>query len=151
MKYLLLLIFLLPIQEQKIVTCEVIEPDKSVACPEGGKMVLFSFDDATEAKAIFDEWRLVAPLRGSVLFSQEQKITSSELRVNVDAPLSSRVIRAGDKVKAEIDDNKFRSIASCEVRVYRNVKYWRQFKEGERIPNLLFTMPDDCQPWYGKN
>jgi hypothetical protein len=133
----LLLFLIFSVQEPKIVTCTVIETDKSVACPEGGKMVLFTFSDPTEAKQIFDEWRLVAPTQDG--------------RVNTDAPLSTKQIQAGDKVKAVITDDKFKEIASCEVRVYRNIKFWRMFREGERVPNILFTQPDDCQPWYGKN
>lgn len=128
---LLTLNFLVP-QDSKIVTCTVIEPDKSVACPEGGKMVLFKFDDP-EAKQIFEEWRLVAPTRDGGV-------------VNTDAPLSTRKIQEGDKVKAVITDDRFTQIASCEVRVWRNIKLWRRFKEGERVPNTLFTLPDDCQP-----
>jgi hypothetical protein len=125
-------------QEPRIITCTVIEVDQSVACPEGGKMVKFSFTDPAEAKEKFDEWRLVAPTRDGG-------------RVNTDAPLGTRKIQAGDKVKAVITETKFTQIASCEVRVWRNIKRWRQFRQGELVPNTLFTLPDDCQPWYGKN
>ncbi len=117
--------------------CTVVKVDQSVACPEDGNMVLIELSDAAEAKQIFDEWRLVAPLQGG--------------SVNTDAPLGTRALKADDKVKAVLDAQNFKPIASCEVRVWRNIKQWRQFREGERVPNTLFTLPDDCQPWYGKN
>lgn len=132
-----MLFFLLLIPQQpEIVTCEVVEPDKSVACPEGGKMVLFTFTDANEAKAIFDEWRLVAPLQGN--------------SVNSDAPLITAPVKAGDKVKAIITGTKFTQIAECRVRVWRNKKQWRWLREGEQPPNILSMLPEDCQPGYGK-
>lgn len=133
--FMLLIATLLVQQDSKIVTCEVVEPDKSVACPEGGKMVLFTFTDADEAKTIFDEWRLVAPTRNGG-------------RVNGDAPLITSQIRRGDKVKAIITDNKFTQITECNVRVWHRLNKWR--KPGEIPPNPLYTQPDDCQPWYGK-
>jgi hypothetical protein len=132
----LLLLLAFMVQEPKVVTCTVKEPDKSVACPEDGKMVLFTFTDPTEAREIFTQWRLVAPMRDG--------------RVNPDAPLSTSDIQSGDKVKAVITDHWFKAVTSCEVRVWRNIKFWRMFKAGEIVPNTLYTLPDDCQPWYGK-
>jgi hypothetical protein len=131
---LLLLAFI--VQEPKVVTCTVKEPDKSIACPEDGKMVLFTLTDPTEAKEIFAQWRLVAPMRDG--------------RVNPDASLSTSDIQSGDKVKAVITERLFKAVTSCEVRVWRNIKFWRMFKAGEIVPNMLYTLPDDCQPWYGK-
>jgi len=130
---LLFFIFSIP-QEPKIVTCTVVEPDKSVACPERGEMFLFSFDDANEAKQIFDEWRLVAPMQGG--------------RANADAPLSTAPVKVGDKVKAIIVGNNFKPVAECNVRVWRRVK--EHHKPGEIPSNMLFTLPADCQPGYGK-
>ena len=132
----LLFLLIFTVQGPQIVTCTVKEPDKSVACPESGKMVLFTFTDPTEAKDIFEQWRLVAPMRGG--------------RVNPDALPYTQEVKSGDKVKAVITDNLFKAVASCEVRVWRNIKAWRMFKEGENVPNALYTLPDDCQPWYGK-
>jgi hypothetical protein len=132
----LLLLLVLMVQEPLIVTCTVKEPDKSVACPEVGKVVLFTFTDQAEAKDIFEQWRLVAPMRGG--------------RVNPGAPLYNQDIKSGDKVKAVITDRLFKAVASCEVRVWRNIKIWRMFREGEGVPDMLYTLPDDCQPWYGK-
>jgi hypothetical protein len=99
----LLLLLAFMVQGPKVVTCTVKEPDKSVACPEDGKMVLFTFTDPAEAK-----------------------------------------------VKAIITDRWFKAVVSCEVRVWRNIKFWRMFKAGEIVPNMLYTLPDDCQPWHGK-
>jgi hypothetical protein len=132
----LLLLLAFMVQEPKVVTCTIKELDKSVACPEDGKMVLFTFTDPAEAREIFAQWRLVAPMRDG--------------RVNPDASLSTGDIQSGDKVKAIITDRWFKAVASCEVRVWRNIKFWRMFKAGEIVPNTLYTLPDDCQPWYGK-
>lgn len=122
-------------QEQKIVTCEVVEPDKSVACPEGGKIVGFSFIDPDYAKKRFDEWRKVAPLQGE--------------SVNADAPLGSQAIRPGDKVKAIITETAFEAVSECNVRVWENLNKAR--RPGEMLSNSLRWQPEDCQPTYGKN
>jgi hypothetical protein len=132
----LLLLLAFMVQEPKVVTCTIKELDKSVACPEDGKVVLFTFTDPTEAREIFAQWRLVAPMRGG--------------RVNPDASLSTSDIQSGDKVKAVITERLFKAVTSCEVRVWRNIKFWRMFKAGEIAPNTLYALPDDCQPWYGK-
>ena len=133
---LLTLIFSIP-QETKIVTCTVVEPDKSVACPESGKMVLITFTDKDDAKQIFDEWRLLAPMRGE--------------SVNSDAPLYQTPLLNQQEVKAIIDGNKLIPVASCKVRVWRNLKEYTLNHPGELVPFGLRTEPDDCQPWYGKN
>jgi hypothetical protein len=134
----LLLTFIFSLQQDpKIVTCTVVKVDQSVSCPTERGMELFTLTDEADAREIFDEWRLVAPLQGE--------------RVNTDAPLGTKQIQAGDKVKATITIDRFKSISSCEVRVWRNIKQWRQFRQGEVVPNTLFTLPDDCQSWYGKN
>jgi hypothetical protein len=132
---LILLLLLVP-QEPKIVTCTVVKVDQSVSCPTENGMELFTFTEATEAREIFNEWRLRAPFQGG--------------RVNTDAPLYTVPVKVGDKVKAIVEGGKFREIGECNVRVYRNIKHWRMFREGERVPNMLFTLPDDCQPWHGK-
>lgn len=119
-------------QEPRIITCTVVEVDKSVACPEEGKMVLFTFVDEADAKKTFDQWRLRAPLQGE--------------RANADAPLYSVPVNVGDKVKAIIGSEKF-AVSECNVRVWERVK--ANYKPGEIPSNMLFTQPDDCQPWYG--
>lgn len=128
---LLFVLYLIP-QEPKIVTCTVVEVDKSVACPEDGKMVLFVFPDEAKAKETFDEWRLRAPMQGE--------------RPNADAPLYSVPVNVGDKVKAIIGSEKF-AVSECNVRVWERVK--ANHRPGEIPSNMLFTQPDDCQPWYG--
>jgi len=134
----LLFVFYSTSQEPKIVTCTVVEVDRSVACPEGGGMVLFTFEDPT-AKKKFDKWRLVAPLQGE--------------SVNGDAPLYSKTLNVGDKVKAIITDTEFNEVTECHVRVWERIKAWQGpgGRPGERPPTGLQTLPDDCQPWYGKN
>lgn len=120
-----------------IITCTVVKVDERVSCPTENGTELFIFTEPAEAKDIFNQWRLRAPLQGG--------------RVNTDAPLYSVPVKEGDKVKAIVDAKTFREIADCDVRVYRNIKHWRMFRQGERVPNSLFTSPADCQPWYGKN
>ena len=120
-------------QAQKIITCTVVKVDQSVACPTENGTELITFTEAKEARDIFNEWRLRAPLQGE--------------RVNTDAPLYTVEVKEGDKVKAMVDSRTFREIGECNVRVYRNVKHWRMFREGERVPNHLFTSTEeDCQP-----
>lgn len=143
----ILLMTILLIQEQKIVTCEVVEPDKSVVCPETmiiylpemdkhppSKLTLIRFTDPAEAKQIFDKWRLVAPLQGE--------------SVNGDAPLYSRTLKVGDKVKAIITDTEFAPVKECNVRIWENLNKAR--RPGEILSNSLRWQPDDCQPLYGK-
>lgn len=137
---LLLILLLIPQSTPKdIVTCTVVAPDQSVACPDqNGGMALVSFGVAEEAAIAFSEWKLTAPLQDG--------------RVNGDAPLYITELHAGDKVKAVFTDKKFKPMASCEVRVWRNIKAWqRPGRQGEIPPNMLYTLPDDCQPGYGKS
>lgn len=132
---LLTLIFSLP-QESKIITCEVVIVDQSVACPTSRGMELFIFTDKADAKELFDLWRLRAPMQAG--------------RANADAPLHSGEVRVGDKVKAIIDSEKF-AVTECNVRVWERVKAWQLLRQGEIPPNPLYTLPDDCQPTYAKN
>lgn len=130
--FLTLLFLTQSAQEPKIVVCTIWKVDQSVACPTENGRELITFTDAAEAKEIFNEWRLRAPMQGE--------------RVNTDALLYTVEIKEGDKVKAVIEDGKFREIAECDVRVYRNIKHWRMFRQGEIPPNILFSLrPDDCK------
>lgn len=132
----LILATLFSAQEPKIITCEVVTVDQSVACPTPRGMELFIFTDKADAKELFDLWRLRAPMQAG--------------RANADAPLYSGEVRVGDKVKAIIDSEKF-AVTECNVRVWERVKAWQLFRQGEIPPNPLYTLPDDCQPTYGKN
>lgn len=132
--FVILLFFTLSIpQEQKIVTCTVVEPRGSVDC--AGRV----FDVTPLSKDHLDEWELVAPLQGKM--------------VNGDAPLSRQITTKGQQVKFLVEEDGRVPIASCEVRVWKNIKAWQQqgLRQGERPPFGLQTLPDDCQPWYGKN
>lgn len=131
----LFLFLIFSVQEPKIITCEVVEVNKSVACPEGGKTVLFTFDGLVEAKQIFDKWRLVAPLQND--------------SVNGDAPLYSKTLKVGDQVKAIITETEFAPVKECNVRIWENLNKAR--RPGEILSNSLRWQPEDCQPTYGKN
>lgn len=130
----LILATLFSAQEPKIITCTVVKVDQSVACPTERGMELFIFTDEADARDLFNLWRLRAPMQGG--------------RVNTDAPLYMGTVKAGDKVKAIIDSEKF-AVTECNVRVWQRVK--AAHRPGEIPSNMLFTLPDDCQPWYGKN
>jgi len=132
---LLTIIFSLQ-QEPKIVTCTVVKVDQSVACPTEKDMELFTFTDEVDARKLFDEWRKRAPMQAG--------------RANGDAPLYSGVVNVGDKVKAIIDSEKF-AVTECNVRVWDKLQTWKRYRQGEIPPNTLYALPDDCQPWYGKN
>jgi hypothetical protein len=129
---LTLLTFPVP-QEPKIVTCTVVDPEVSVRCGDDLYSVRqFSTDPQLDREAR-RQWRLVAPMRDG--------------RPNVDAPLIDVPLKAGQQVKAIITAEKFQPVGTCEVRVWQGIKQWRQGgREGERIPNALYTSSDeDCQ------
>lgn len=118
-----LILILALAQQPKIITCTIVEPYRSVSC--NGEIWEFNGE--------IDEWKWQAPLRNG--------------KVNVDAPLIEVEQKAGQQVKAIIERG-LTPVSPCEVRVWRGIKAWRMFKEGEMTPETLYTLPDDCQPWY---
>lgn len=134
---LLLLAMLLAPQTEKVVTCAVIEPVVTVRCGNATYDISQLSPDPDFDKELKRQWRLVAPMRDGI--------------PHVDAPLVEVPVKAGQQVKAIITKDRFQPVGSCEVRVYQAVKKWRENKQGERVPASLYTMPDDCQPWHGKD
>jgi hypothetical protein len=133
---LAILIFSVP-QEQKIVTCIVTKPNVSVVCvlehtKRKMKGIVFPVSNLD-----LDEWRLRAPMQGE--------------GVNSDAPLFKEPLVKHQEVKAIIDGHQLIPVASCKVRVWRKLKEYTSNHPGDRVPFMLRTEPDDCQPWYGKN
>lgn len=112
-------------QEPRIITCTIVEPYRSVSC--NGEVWTFEGE--------IEEWKHQAPMRDG--------------RVHADAPLIEVPQTKGQEVKAIIDRG-LTPVAPCEVRVWRSIKQWRMFRAGEIPPNSLYTLPDDCQPGYGK-
>lgn len=123
---LLILVFLLA-QESRVITC-VINSDKTVSCPEPIPAI-----DESWVK----EWELVAPMEND--------------GVNSDAPLYSVPLTSGQRVKVVIDGDRFTPVATCQVRVWRKLKDYTSNHPGDRVPLILRTEPDDCQPEYGKD
>ena len=61
----------------------------------------------------------------------------------------SREPEVGDTVKAQ--GERLVAIESCEVRRDMRKYEWRVNHPGyDRMPLVLNSLPDDCQPWYGK-
>lgn len=130
---ILFLVFLIP-QEQKIVTCTVVEPRVSVKCSTDRLL-----DVTPLSKEQLDKWELVAPLQGEW--------------VNGDAPLGRQTTTKGQQVKFLVEPDGLTPIGTCDVRIWERIKAWQGpgGRPGERPPAGLQTKPDDCQPWYGKN
>jgi hypothetical protein len=133
---LLTLIFSIP-QEPKIIVCTYNKTHESVNCVQAvskKKMigVIFRLKDVD-----LTEWRLTAP-------TQDES-------VNSDAPLFEIDLADKQEVKAIIEGDRLIPVASCKVRVWRKLKDYTSNHPGDRVPFMLRTEPDDCQPWYGKN
>lgn len=117
-----------------VITCTVIAAGEIVACDSETKGRRQMWLIKRFESSALDEWRWTAPLQDG--------------GVNPDAPLYRTGMVKGQKVKAMIVDGELKPVASCQVRVWRNMNKHR--KPGE-IPSFsLRTEPDDCQPWYGK-
>lgn len=122
-----LLLFLILVQEPRIITCTITEVNRTVSC-EGRRRTVPRVD--------WVEWKWEAPLRSGW--------------VNPDADLTRRRLAVGDKVKAQFVKGELIPVADCQVRVWRNKRTWLAGRRGERMPSGLDTEPDDCQPWYDK-
>lgn len=132
-----LILMILPIvlaQTEPVVTCTVVKPAVTVRCADKLYDIRQLSDDPDFDKELKKQWRLVAPMR--------------EGRPDIDAPLTEVPVKAGQQVKAIITADRFQPIGTCEVRVWQAIKKWRQGRD-EQIPNSLYTLPNDCQPWYG--
>lgn len=123
----LLFLLIFTAQEPKITTCKVVEVNKTVSC-EGRRRTVPRVD--------WLEWKLATPIVNG--------------GVHPDGQLSKRELAKGDLVKATITDGELVPVADCQVRVWRNMQTWLSGRRGERMPLGLWTEPDDCQPWYGK-
>lgn len=122
-----LILALILTQEPRIITCTVVEVNKTVSC-QGRRRTVPRID--------WIEWKWEAPLQNG--------------SVNPDADLTRRKLQQGDSVKAVFIKGELIPVADCKVRVWRNKRTWLADRRGERMPLGLDTEPDDCQPWYEK-
>lgn len=139
MKLLLLILLLIPVQivaaqTEPVTTCTVVAPSVSVRCDGFTYSVRKLHEDPNVDRELRRQWRLVAPMRDG--------------RPDVDQPLAEAPVQVGQQVKAIITADKFQPVGTCEVRVWQNIKSWRQGRD-EQIPNSLYTLPNDCQSWHG--
>lgn len=112
---------------EHIIVCTVSKDTTIASCPGERRRVKLKIP-----KEWRTEWELVAPMRDGL--------------VHADAPLTSRPLHRGQKVKLLLDEIGADALPTCEVRVWRRIKKWREGREGERMPMTLQTLPEDCQP-----
>ena len=127
---LLLLLLTLAPPQPKIVTCRIGSYTSTVFCPRG----VLGSPNQVIPEGWREEWELIAPLRDGL--------------PNTDAPLGHKKLEVGQRVALHVDEEgKLTALPNCDVRVYRNIKKWREGgREGERLPNTLYTSQDeDCR------